>query len=207
MHRVLKEAFSSLNGDVETIKGTTFTKIDIAGEAREVATGDILRVTKNPQAQIRVLFSGHMDTVFGADHPFQTETLLDENTLNAPGAADMKGGLLVMLYALRAIERSSLADKIGYEIIINADEEIGSHCSAAILTEAAQRAQFACVYEPALLLTAPWLVNVKAVAIIRSLCEGVPPMRAANTILDEMQLLQRRALHIKSITLVVSAMD
>jgi len=99
---------------------------------------------------VRVLLSGHMDTVFPVDHPFQGETFLDDDTLNAPGAADMKGGLLVMLYALQAIEHSSLADQIGYEVLINADEEIGSHGSAHMLTQAAKRAQFACVYEPAL---------------------------------------------------------
>lgn len=99
---------------------------------------------------MRVLLAGHMDTVFGADHPFQSARLIDGDTLNAPGAADMKGGLLVMLFALQAVERSRLADRIGYEIVINADEEIGSPGSARLMTEAARRAQFACLYEPAL---------------------------------------------------------
>jgi glutamate carboxypeptidase len=55
-----------------------------------------------------------------------------------------------MLYALKVIEQSEYADKIGYEVLINADEEIGSHGSAHMLEAAAKRAQFACVYEPAL---------------------------------------------------------
>ncbi|MBY0423094.1 MAG: hydrolase, partial [Parvularculaceae bacterium] len=112
--------------------------------------GACLRVVKRPQAPIRVLLAGHMDTVFAPDHPFQTGRFLDADTLNAPGAADMKGGLLVMLYALKAVEASPFAERIGYEIILNADEEIGSPGSAAILAEAAGRAHFACVYEPAL---------------------------------------------------------
>ena len=150
MHGVLAEAFAALEADVETVPSTFRQIVTQDGEIVEQRLGDMLRVVKRPQAPVRVLLSGHMDTVFGVDHPFQSETFLDDDTLNAPGAADMKGGLLVMLNALLAVERSPLAEQIGYEIIINADEEIGSHGSAPFLTEAAKRAHFACIYEPAL---------------------------------------------------------
>ena len=150
MHEVLAAAFGELGGEVEAIKSKNRTVVSPEGEQYEEPVGDMLRLVKRPQAPVRVLLSGHMDTVFAADHPFQSERFLDEDTLNAPGAADMKGGLLVMLYALKTIERSSLADQIGYEVLINADEEVGSHGSAPMLSEAAKRAQFACVYEPAL---------------------------------------------------------
>lgn len=146
----LADAFAALGADIETVPSAPHEIVTSEGEKQRKQIGDMLRLVKRPQAPVRVLLTGHMDTVFAADHPFQSEKFLDEDTLNAPGAADMKGGLLVMLYALQAIERSSLADRIGYEVIINADEEIGSHGSAAMLTEAAKRAQFACVYEPAL---------------------------------------------------------
>ena len=150
MHAALADAFSVLGADVETVPSKPHQTVTREGEKVETPIGDMLRIVKRPQAPVRVLLSGHMDTVFAADHPFQANTLLDDDTLNAPGAADMKGGLLVMLYALQTIERSVLADQIGYEILINADEEIGSHGSAHMLTEAAKRAQFACIYEPAL---------------------------------------------------------
>lgn len=150
MHAALAAGFAELDAEVETVPSKPHEIVTRAGEKEQKPIGDMLRLVKRPQAPVRVLFSGHMDTVFAADHPFQGEKYLDDDTLNAPGAADMKGGLLVMLEALKTIERSSLADKIGYEILINADEEIGSHGSAHMLTEAAKRAQFACVYEPAL---------------------------------------------------------
>ncbi len=150
MHGVLREAFAALGGDVETAPSDKKTVVTRAGETIEQPLGDMLRIVKRPQAPVRVLLTGHMDTVFGVDHPFQSGKLLDEDTLNAPGAADMKGGLLVMLNALMTVEQSPLAEQIGYEILINADEEIGSHGSARALTEAAKRAHFACVYEPAL---------------------------------------------------------
>ncbi len=150
MHGALREAFGELGEVVETLPATPHKIVTSEGELVEQPVGDMLRLVKRPQAPVRVLFSGHMDTVFAADHPFQNEKFLDNDTLNAPGAADMKGGLLVMLYALKTIEQSSLAERIGYEVLINADEEIGSHGSAAQLTAAASHAQFACVYEPAL---------------------------------------------------------
>ncbi|WP_428409515.1 hydrolase [Hyphococcus sp.] len=150
MHGALKDAFSALGADVETVPSRVHKIVTKDGETMEQKVGDMLRLVKRPQAPVRVLLAGHMDTVFGADHPFQSEKFLDDDTLNAPGAADMKGGLLVMLNALMAIENSPLAERIGYEVLINADEEIGSIGSAHMLTEAAKRAQFACVYEPAL---------------------------------------------------------
>ncbi|NOX84101.1 MAG: hydrolase [Alphaproteobacteria bacterium] len=150
MHSALSDAFGGLGADVETVASKPHQIVTNEGVPETKPIGDMLRLVKRPQAPVRVLLAGHMDTVFAADHPFQGEKFLDDDRLNAPGAADMKGGLLVMLYALKVIEQSEYADKIGYEVLINADEEIGSHGSAHMLDAAAKRAQFACVYEPAL---------------------------------------------------------
>ena len=150
MRGVLAEAFGGLGGEVEMVNADDQEIVTAAGAVAKKPVGASLRLVKRPQAPVRVLLAGHMDTVFPADHPFQKDRLIDEDTLNAPGGADMKGGLLVMLYALMAVERSRLADRVGYEVVINADEEIGSPGSAALLAEVAKRAQFACVYEPAL---------------------------------------------------------
>lgn len=150
MHAALAEAFSALGADVETVASAPQTLITANGETVERRLGECLRIVKRPQAPVRVLLAGHMDTVFAADHAFQTDRMIDADTMNAPGGADMKGGILIMLYALMAVERSRFAERIGYEVILNADEEIGSPGSAAILHEAATRAQFACVYEPAM---------------------------------------------------------
>jgi glutamate carboxypeptidase len=150
MRKALVSRFSELGADVEIASADRQSAVTAKGEVTEREIGSCLRVVRRPQAPVRVLLAGHMDTVFAADHPFQSSRMLDADTLNAPGAADMKGGLLVMLYALKAVERSRFAERIGYEIVINADEEIGSPGSARLLTEAAGRAQFACLYEPAL---------------------------------------------------------
>jgi glutamate carboxypeptidase len=104
-----------------------------------------------PDAPVQLLFTGHMDTVFGIDHEFQATRWLEDGVLNGPGVADMKGGIAVMLAALKAIEGSPDAARLGYEVVINSDEEVGSLGSAALLVQAAQGKRAALTYEPAAL--------------------------------------------------------
>src|SRR3546814_15470003 len=70
--------------------------------------------------------------------------------LNGPGVAYMKGGLALMLAALTAFETSPLASRLGYEVVINSDEEVGSPSSARLIEQAAQGKIAALTYEPAL---------------------------------------------------------
>ena len=124
----------------------------MAADGREIplAHGRILHVVQRPDAPVRVLLTGHMDTVFGPDHPFQACRWLDADTLNGPGTADMKGGIAVMLAALSAIAASPFAARIGWDVMINADEEVSSLGSAPLLADAARRCHLGLTYEPAL---------------------------------------------------------
>jgi glutamate carboxypeptidase len=92
-----------------------------------------------------------MDTVYPVDHPFQTGTWRDADTFNAPGAADMKGGLTVILHALMAFEGSDAAAAVGYDVMINSDEETGSLSSAPLIAELARGKTAALTYEPSAL--------------------------------------------------------
>jgi glutamate carboxypeptidase len=122
------------------------------GQAMPIALGQNLHVRVRPQAPLRILLTGHMDTVYGIDHPFQTITARDEGAvLNGPGVADMKGGIALMLAALAAVETSPLASRIGYDVVINSDEEIGSPGSAALIARAATGKHAALTYEPSAL--------------------------------------------------------
>lgn len=124
--------------------------MDDQGILQSQSAGRVLCCSRRPDAPVRVLLCGHMDTVFAADSPFQRCQFLNDNTVNGPGVADMKGGLLVMLTALAALERSPAKDLIGWDVVINADEEVGSLASAALLERYAQTAHVGLVYEPAL---------------------------------------------------------
>ena len=110
-----------------------------------------LRFCKRLQAPTRVLLVIHYDTVYGPDHPFQSVTRTDEEHLRGPGVADAKGGIVTLLYALLAFEQSDHPDRqnLGWEVVLNPDEEIGSPGSAPVLVEAARRNHYALVFEPA----------------------------------------------------------
>jgi glutamate carboxypeptidase len=108
-----------------------------------------LRIRLRPEAPRQVLLSGHYDTVFEADDPFQSCRWTDPETLNAPGAADMKGGILTILAALEAFEAAPGAAGLGWEVLLTPDEETGSHGTRALFLEARQRYDFGFVFEPA----------------------------------------------------------
>lgn len=150
MGQEVVDAFSVLGAEHEEIETEPGERMASNGRLEAVPHGPVHIFSKRPGAARRVLLTGHLDTVFGAGHPFQEPRFLDQTKLNGPGAADMKGGILVMLTALEALEKSGLAEGLGYDVLINSDEEIGSLGSAPHLVEYAQRADFGLTYEPAL---------------------------------------------------------
>lgn len=145
----LRALFAPLHPEIETIPVTTYRSTTDDGSTRERALGHALRLRKRPHAPLQVFFCGHMDTVFGAEHPFQHVRQVDSDTLHGPGVADLKGGMLVMFLALSALEQSAHRENIGWEVLFNPDEEIGSQSSAPLLAVAAQRNHFGLVFEPA----------------------------------------------------------
>ncbi len=146
----LADAFASLPGDVRLVPADPVESVDTAGQVNIVQRGDHLHVRVRPEAPVQLLLTGHMDTVFAADHPFQSLKWLEPGVLNGPGTADMKGGIAVILAALSALEASPLAERVGYDVMINSDEETGSHASAALIAELARGKTAALTYEPAL---------------------------------------------------------
>jgi glutamate carboxypeptidase len=150
MRADLAEAFAPLGGEAEIIALTPITQINAAGVAVSVPMAEALSLKKRPDMPIQILLVGHMDTVYGPDHPFQKPVKLSDNILNGPGVADLKGGLAVMLHALMALERSPWAKNIGWQVLLNPDEEIGSIASDPLLKIAAKGKMVGLVYEPSL---------------------------------------------------------
>jgi glutamate carboxypeptidase len=147
----LADAFSALPGDIALVEPVPVTAIDAAGQEFAKAHGRHLVLRVRPAAERRLLLTGHMDTVFPADHPFQAVRRVDEATVNGPGTADMKGGLCVILHALKAFEATPEAARIGYDVMINSDEETGSLSSAPLIAELAKGKYAALTYEPSAL--------------------------------------------------------
>ena len=147
----LADAFAVLPGDVKLVDPAPVEAIDATGRAYDLAHGQHLHLQVRPDAPVQILLTGHMDTVFAADHPFQSLTWLDAGTLGGPGVADMKGGIAVMLAALQALETSPAAQSIGYEVVLNSDEEVGSLASAAVIAQVARGKRAALTFEPSAL--------------------------------------------------------
>ena len=150
MEGLIVEAFSELDPEIEFIQLADGEGVTPSGDVEVIKNGRSIRIFKRPEANRRVLMTGHTDTVFAKNHAFQTPTWLDDNTLNGPGVADMKGGILVMLNALRALEASPYAHSLGWEVLLSPDEETGSLGSAPILADRARAADIGMTYEPAL---------------------------------------------------------
>ena len=148
--RLLADAFSVLPGDVQLVDPAPVDAVRADGSIDQVQRGRHLVVSVRPEAPLRLLLTGHMDTVFPEDHPFQALNWLEPDVLGGPGVADMKGGIAVMLAALRAVEVSPLGASIGYDVMINSDEELGSGSSAALIAQLAAGKVAALTYEPAL---------------------------------------------------------
>ena len=150
MRKELGEAFGELGAKVDAVELAPSQTVELNGEVKDIVYTPSLKVSQRPDAPVRIVLTGHHDTVFPPGSGFEDWRMVDEDTLNGPGVADMKGGLLVMLHALLALERSPWADQVGYDVLVSPDEEIGSLGSGPVLMELGAKAHVGMTYEPAL---------------------------------------------------------
>jgi glutamate carboxypeptidase len=143
------------------------------------------------------LLIGHGDTVWPVGTLHQMPVRAEGDTLHGPGVFDMKGGLVQMLYALRAVQELGLRLPADSVVVINSDEEIGSPDSTPLIRRLARRAARALILEPAFgrsgkLKTArkaagSFTVTVKG----RAAHAGVNPEEGASAILEMSHQVQR----------------
>jgi glutamate carboxypeptidase len=141
---------STLDAEVEIFPSDQMEILDEAGHKSSQELGPIVIARKRAQANRQILLVGHMDTVFPKDSPFQTCTFNEAGDLHGPGVADMKGGITTMIAALQAFEKSPYRDQIGWTVLLNSDEEIGSHGSARFLKDYAEKSDLGMLYEPSM---------------------------------------------------------
>ena len=189
-------ALAALPGAIELVDPAPVSAMGADGRETAVACGRHLVLRVRPDATRRVLLTGHMDTVYGADDPFQHCDWSDAGTLHGPGTADMKGGIALMLAGLIAFERGNPA--LGYDVLINSDEETGSLSSAPLIRALAAGKLAALTYEPAL---APGVLagarpgsgNFSALVRGRSAHAGRNPRDGRNALLASADLALRLA--------------
>lgn len=147
---ILKQEMATLNCEHVSMPVSTHKVINEKGEIQEFPLGNVQRFWKRPDAPMQVLLVGHMDSVYGPEHKFQRTSLTGGDILNGPGVADMKGGLVIMLWALKAFEQLPQASTLGWEVILTADEEIGSPGSSEIIESRAHKFKVGLVFEPSM---------------------------------------------------------
>ena len=143
------------------------------------------------------LLVGHCDTVWPVGMVGQMPVHVEDETLWGPGVFDMKGGLVQMLYAFRAVKELGLRPPADSVVIINSDEEIGSPDSTPLIRRLARRAVRAFILEPAFgragkLKTARkasggFTITIKG----RAAHAGINPEEGASAILEMSHQIQR----------------
>ena len=145
----LMDSFRRLAPEAEVINLPDQIVTGHGGETEERRFGRTLRLTKTLEAPLKILLCGHMDTVQGPVTRTKNAMRPGDGRLWGTGATDAKGGLVVMLAALDAFERSPYAPGIGWEVLIVPDEEVGSGGSRFLLEQAAKGCDLGLIFEPA----------------------------------------------------------
>jgi len=134
---LLRPEFDALGFKTEWVDGASFER---AGHL----------VADHPGPGPRILLIGHLDTVFEPDSPFQKFERLSPDAAKGPGITDMKGGNVVMIQALKALNSTGALKSMNIVVVLTGDEESGGRplaASRAALVKAAQGAEVAIGFE------------------------------------------------------------
>ncbi|MEZ4856272.1 MAG: M20/M25/M40 family metallo-hydrolase [Gelidibacter sp.] len=159
--KLLKEAVLINSGSMnfEGVKkvGKLFqTELDKLGFKTQLTSGDAygraghLIATREGKKGPKFLLIGHLDTVFELESPFQNYTMLNDSIMQGPGVADMKGGDVIIILAMKALKEAGVLDNMSIEIIMTGDEESSGNpleLSKKDLIEGAKRADIALGFE------------------------------------------------------------
>lgn len=148
MMKALKEAFFRLDASMEEISLPSRKKITADGKITETTLGKALIIRKRTELPKKVLLAGHMDIVFPGHINFPGCNHVTPDKLQGSGVADMKGGLVILLYALENFEKCSESKQVGWTVLITPDEEIGSPGSHDLYIQEAKNHQLGMIFEP-----------------------------------------------------------
>ncbi|WP_158261383.1 MULTISPECIES: hydrolase [Pirellulaceae] len=142
----------AVSDDVQAVPVVPQLFVDEHGDLKERIIGDVLLGFRRVGAPRQAILSIHLDTVYPANSPFQL-VKQEGNILHGPGVADAKGGLVVLLWALKAFEdyvEATGNTKLGWKVILNSDEEIGSPASREVFSNHSDGVDFGLLFEPCL---------------------------------------------------------
>jgi len=126
------------------------------------------------------LLLGHCDTVWPLNTLQDMPVHIQEEKMSGPGVYDMKAGLVQLIFALQALFDLSMECRVTPVVLINSDEEIGSHESTPMIRRLARIADRALILEPSLGLSGKLKTSRKGVGRFTIIVHG----KAAHAGLD-----------------------
>jgi glutamate carboxypeptidase len=115
----------------------------------QAAYGDCWLARLRGDGPGRVLLIGHLDTVYPDGTAAARPMRFEGEKVLGPGVCDMKGGLLVGMYALRALQTAGFRDFAELAFFFNSEEEVSSPVSRPLYTPVARTMDAALVLESA----------------------------------------------------------
>ncbi|NNK48237.1 MAG: M20 family metallopeptidase [Gemmatimonadetes bacterium] len=182
---ILRLEFERLGFVVRAITG-----VDSGGQLLAIPHGR----TKGNSIQLMV---GHCDTVWETGTLETMPVVENDGRLYGPGTYDMKGGLVNIVFALRALQTLDLSPVVTPVVLVNSDEEIGSTDSMRHIKRLAKASERAFIMEPALgpagkLKTARKGNGFFEIRVLgRAAHAGLEPERGASAILELSMVIQR----------------
>lgn len=113
----------------------------------QIAWGDHVHATWG-DGDRQVLLLGHMDTVWPLGETQERPFTVEGARAVGPGVFDMKAGLVIGLYALKALRALDFAPTHRLVFLLNSDEEWGSPTSRHLIEEEGRRSDAVLVLEP-----------------------------------------------------------
>ena len=80
-------------------------------------------VAEHPGRGPKMLLIGHLDTVFERDSPFQKFQRIGDHEAKGPGVIDMKGGDVIIVQALKALDAAGVLNTMNVTVVMTGDEE------------------------------------------------------------------------------------
>src|SRR6185295_18416992 len=120
-------------------------------ERRKTARGagaDIVIGTFEGTGHAKLMLMAHMDTVYDRGILASQPWRVDGERIYGPGIADDKGGIAVVLHALKILKEAGWKDFAKLTVLINPDEEVGSIGSGELISEIADQHDFVLSCEP-----------------------------------------------------------
>jgi glutamate carboxypeptidase len=157
----------------------------------------VARPAERQRSRPLQLLVGHGDTVWPVGTRERMPVVVDGGRISGPGVFDMKAGLVLMIFALRAVREAGWDQPATPVVLVNTDEETGSPESQRHTIRLARRAARAFVLEPAFgpdghLKTARKAVGSFEIVIRgRAAHAGLNPAAGASAILELSHQIQR----------------